>query len=152
MFEIVRPVFVRDLLQRATYRVAYSNALEDKAADDATALRNRYLQAINAEVDKFLNFALAGEGACSATPPEDSPAVDFCLKVTVTVYDNPSDMLDGTESTGDNAGLGGDAGDMVVVTVVATSQSVLGQLQQSFFGDDGLTVTAVRRNERMETA
>ncbi len=152
VFEIVQTVFVRDLMQRAAYRVAYANALHDSAARNKAQLKAQCLQAMNAEVGDFLSFDLAGEGSCGKTPAQDSIPADFCLKVTITVYDNPSDLLNNTASKGRNAKRGGDAGDMVVVKVVATPRSVLSQLQQSFFGEDGLTVTAVRRNERLETA
>jgi len=147
VFEIVQTIFVRDLLQRAAYRVAYSNALEDRAASTMEVMRTACLEAITAEVGNFLNFELAESGSCN--PPEKGEkSADFCLKIEVKVYDTPTDMLNGTQDS--NAGLGGDVGDMVVVTVVATSQSTLSQLQQRFFGNDGMTVTAVRRNERIE--
>ena len=148
VFEIVQIVFVRDLLQRTAYRTAYANSLYESAASDATAFREQWLEAITTEVGGFLSFALAEEdGSC--TPSQDGKnAADFCVQVTVIVYDTPTDMLNDQQSQGSNAGLGGDAGDMVVVTVVAKSQSVLSELQQGFFGTEGLTVTAVRRNER----
>ncbi len=147
VFEIVQSVFVRDLLQRAVYQTAYENALYDGAASNAAELLTRYRNALNGEVGGLLSFALDGEGACSETPPADSPAVDFCLKVCITAYDSPSDIpSDGPQSC-DAAKRGGNAGDIVVVTVVATSQSALSELQQGFFGDNGMMVTAVRRNE-----
>ncbi len=157
VFGIVQDVFVRDLLQRATYRTAYANALAEYAATDDVELLERYRDAISGEVGGFLNFEVKGEGSCSETPPQNSPPVDFCLCVSIDVYDKPSDMLNGTASKGGNAALGGDTGDMVVVTVVAMPQSVLSELWQVFSGEpgdspscNGLTATAVRRNERID--
>ena len=166
VFEIVQSVFVRDLLQRATYRTAYANALREYAATDDVELRNLYSADLKGElcekgeegeVCRFLNFEIKGEGSCSETPPQNSPPVDFCLCVSIDVYDKPSDMLNGTASKGGNAALGGDTGDMVVVTVVAMPQSVLSELWQVFSGEpgdspscNGLTATAVRRNERID--
>ncbi len=150
VFEIVQTVFVRDLLQRAAYRTAYSNALKDYAAKDMEEMRSECLTALNDEVGGFLSFDLAGENGSCSPPKDGEESAAFCLKIDVKVYDKPTDMLNGTGSQGSNTGLGGDTGDMVVVTVVATSQSVLSQLQQGFFGDNGMTVTAVRRNERID--
>ena len=161
VFGIVQFVFSKDLLQRAAYQIAYSNALADSAASTAAELRDRYLKALNTEVGGFLNFALDGEGACSATPPEGSPPVNFCLTVTVTAYKKPSDILYVCDpdsprpedpSHCSNPQFGGDFGDMVVVTVVAEPQFVPSELQEMIFGAGGIRVTAVRRNERVEAA
>ncbi len=137
VFEIVQSVFVRDLTQRAAYRVAYANALRAGAAADIPELRTQLREWVQAEVGDLPSFELAGQGVCRKTPDQDDPPVDFCLDVKV--YNSPTDMLNGTPSQGGNAGLGGNACDMVVVKVVA----------QRLFGTpdvDALTV-AVRRNE-----
>lgn len=149
IFEIVQTVFVSDLLQRAAHRVAYTNALRESAASNTAELRTACLQEITTEVGDFLGFELADEnGSCSSTHTNTNTAPAFCLKVRVTVYDNPSAMLNNTPSLGSNAQLGGDAGNMVVVEVVATPQRILSQLQQRFFGTNGMKAIAIRRNER----
>lgn len=150
IFELVRTVFVGDLLKRASHRVAYANALEDSAASDMTALRTASLEAIKDEVGDWLSFELDGEGRCGLTPEEDDPVVDFCLKVDVVAYDNPSDMDSDTQST---AQLGGSAGAMVLVTITATPQYALSALQQRILGTDGSQqAVAIMRNERLETS
>ncbi len=149
IFELVRTLFVDDLLQRAAYRVAYTNAMEDHAARNMTAMRNACLEAIRDEVGDWLSFELVGQGVCSETPDPDDPAVDFCLTVTVIAYDNPSALDNGTQSSGQ---LGGSAGAMVVVTVTAIPQYALSALQQRLFGTDGSQqATAIMRNERLGT-
>lgn len=149
IFELVRSIFVDDLLQRAAYRIAYTNAMGDNAASNEAALRAACLAAIKDEVGDWLSFELDGEGVCGQTPDEDDPAVDFCLNVTVIAYDDPSDLRSDTQS---NAQLGGNAGAIVVVTVTATPQYALSALQQRLFGTDGSQrAVAIMRNERMET-
>ncbi len=150
IFELVRIVFVGDLLKRASYQVAYDNALADSAASDMTAMRTAYLEAIKDEVGDWLSFELKGEGRCGSAPEEDDPVVDFCLEVNVVAYDDPSDMDSDTQST---AQLGGSAGAMVLVTITATPQYTLSALQQRILGTDGSQqAVAIMRNERLETS
>lgn len=149
IFEMVRTVFVGDLLKRASYRVAYANAMEDSAASDITALRTVCLEAIKDEVGDWLSFELDGEGVCGPTPDPNDPAVDFCLEVQVIAYDDPSDIDSDTQSSDQ---LGGSAGAMVIVTITATPQYALSEWQQRFLGTGGVQkAVAIMRNERMGT-
>lgn len=149
VIEITNTLLVGDLLQRAANRVVRSNALADSAASSAAALKSQCLEAINTEIGQTIDFNLAGSTGTCTVPEGESPS-DFCLNIEVKVYDNPSDMLAGTESQGTNAGLGGDAKDMVVVTMVLTPQTALARAQQRLVGESGLTVLAVMRNERLQ--
>ena len=147
--EITSTLLVGDLLQRAANRVVRSNALADSAASSAAALETQCLEAITAEIGQTIDFSLAGSNGTCTESENESPA-DFCLNIEVKVYDNPSDMLAGTESQGTNAGLGGDAKDMVVVKMVLTPQTALARAGQRLVGEGGLTVMAVMRNERLQ--
>ncbi len=155
VFEIVRPLFIGDLLKRAAYAVARTNALYDTAASNAADLESRIRQAIDAEIGDLLDFDLTMGGTCGEPGEGESPA-DFCLSVQVEVYDNPCDMRCALKGEGpgksqkDNAELGGDAGDMVVVRLRLQPRSVLSRTQQLLFGDDGLRAAAVMRNERIQ--
>ena len=149
IFELARILFVDDLLQRAAYRVAYTNAMADSAANNEDTLREACLKVIRDEVGDWLSFELNDQGVCSERPDPDDPAVDFCLTVTVIAYDDPSDLDSDTQST---AQLGGGTGAMVVVTVTAIPQYALSALQQRLFGTDGSQqAVAIMRNERLET-
>ena len=146
VFEIVQTIFMNDLIQRAAHRVARTTALAGAAAN-STALENRVRQAIDAEVGNMLDFDLTMSGTCTG------PALAaHCLAVSVDVYDDPSAMVGTagnppTPSSGPNANLGGDGGDMVVVRLHLQPRSVLGQVQQQLYGTSGLGATAVVRNE-----
>ena len=141
VFEIVRTIFTSDLIQRAAHRAARSTVLAGAAAS-STALENRVRQAVNAEVGNMLNFDLTMSGTC--TGPASAA---YCMHVSVDVYDDPSDMKNGTLSSGSNAALGGDGGDMVVVRVRLQPRSALGLTQQWLLGAGGLNATVVMRNE-----
>lgn len=141
VFEIVRTIFTSDLIQRAAHRAARTTVLAGAAAS-STALENRVRQAVNAEVGNMLNFDLTMSGTC--TGPASAA---YCMHVSVDVYDDPSDMKNGTLSSGSNAALGGDGGDMVVVRVRLQPRSALGLTQQWLLGAGGLNATVVMRNE-----
>ena len=97
----------------------------------------------------MLDFDLAAsDGTCSAADGQDSS--EFCLSITVSVYDNPSTMLAGTVSQGSNAALGGDAGEMVVVRMQLEPQTVLGRTQRRLLGNGRLTAMTVMRNDRVQ--
>ena len=145
LYQIVRTAFVGDLIQRAAHRVARTNALYDTAASGPTQLRTRILEAIKAELEETLSFGLAENGTCK---PEDAQK-DFCLVVRVDVYDCPLCLKNNQRSQRANAALGGDAGDIVVVRLHLTPQTVPGKIEQQLFGT-GLRATAVIRNERLE--
>ena len=129
VFEIVNTLFVGDLLDRAAHAVARDNSLQEQAAETGEQLLERAQAAIRAELGDRLNPDL--------------------MTIEIDVYDNPSTMLLGELSGGENAGLGGDAGDMVVVRLGFTPQTPLGQLQQTLLSEDlAFRVLAVARNER----
>ena len=148
--EVVRVFLVDDMLQRAAYRVARANALHESAASDQSQLRHRVTEAINAELGEMLDFDLAENGSCSKTDVNGNAIElsDFCLAVSIDVYDDPADMQSDTKSTGGNANVGGDAGDMAVVRLHLVPQTTLGKAEQKLFGD-GLRAMAVVRNERL---
>lgn len=126
VFEVVNAVLVDDILERAAHAVARDNALQDRAAATGQQLLERARNAVREEVGDQLD-------------PD-------ALTIAIDVYDNPSTMLSGVESTSANAGLGGDAGDMVVVRLSLTPRTPVRR-----FLPDGFTVQAlaVARNERM---
>ena len=129
VFEVVNTLFVGDLLDRAAHAVARDNSLQEQAAETGEQLLERAQAAIRAELGDRLNPDL--------------------MTIEIDVYDNPSTMLLGELSGGENAGLGGDAGDMVVVRLGFTPRTPLGQLQQTLLSEDlAFRVLAVARNER----
>ena len=130
VFEAVTTVFIGDLLDRAAQAVARDNALQGQAAASPDQLRQRAHGAIHAELGDNLDPDL--------------------LTIDVAVYDNPSTMLQGELSAGENAGLGGDAGNMVVVRLAFTPQTAFGWLRETLEGDADVVfhALAVARNER----
>ena len=129
VFEVVNTLFVSDLLDRAAQAVARDNSLQERAAETGEQLLERAQAAIRAELRDRLNPDL--------------------MTIEIDVYDNPSTMLLSELSGGENAGLGGDAGDMVVVRLGFTPQTPLGQLQQALLSEDlAFRVLAVARNEQ----
>ena len=151
LVEVVRTVLVNDMLQRAANRVARANALYESAASDADSLHSRIQQAVTAELGTMLDFELAKNGACSQTDDTqtEQDQTEFCLSVSIDVYDDPASMNSNTPSSGSKADLGGDAGDMVVVRLHLVPQTALGKIEQQLFGT-GLRAMAVGRNERLE--
>lgn len=131
--EIVSTVFHDDLLSRAAYAVAKDNALHQRPASDEAALLERAHAAIRYELG-------------SNADPE-------LLNIDITVYDNPSDMLDGTVSTGPNSLLGGDPGNLVVVRVGLKSATPIERLRNGFDSEEPqgpvYRALAVARNERL---
>lgn len=152
IFEIVSTIFDGDLIQRAAYRIARTNALAPTTASDAASLETLVRQAITTEVGDWLDFDLTMTATCPQ-PQEGQQAAEYCLSATVQVYNSPSAMAktddnpNGQLSQEDDAALGGGSGDMVVVRLRLQPRSALGQLQQTLFGDDGLRAIAVMRNE-----
>ena len=152
IFEIVSAIFDGDLLQRAAYRVARTNALAMTTATDAANLKDRIQQAITTEVGDWLDFDLTMNATCPQTQ-EGQQEAEYCLSATVQVYNSPGDMAttddnpNGQLSQEADAALGGGSGDMVVVRLRLQPRSTLGQLQQALFGDDGLRAIAIMRNE-----
>ena len=129
VFEVVNMLFVSDILDRAAHAVARDASLQEQAAETEEQLLQRAVAAIRADLGDRLNPEL--------------------LRIEIDVYDNPSTMLRGELSAGENAGLGGDAGDMVVVRLGFRPQTPFGWMQQALQSDDfTFRALAVARNER----
>ena len=161
VFEIIQTIFAGDLLQRAAHRVARVNALAMTTASDDASLEGLVRQAITAEVSDWLDFDLRMNAGClepQNNQDDQESQAEYCLSVTIYVYDSPADMTatddspNGQLSQEDDAALGGGSQDIVVVRMQLWPQGPLGQIQQSLFGDTGLRAVAVMRNEeRIET-
>lgn len=130
VFEIVNSLLVSDLLNRAAYAVARDNAFQDEPASSEAELMERAWRAVRAEIgDRF------------------EPG---SLQIFIDVYDNPSTMLRGELSAGENGGLGGDTGQMVVVRLRYKPQTPLGWFREEFLSDDlAFNGLAIARNERL---
>ena len=156
VFEIVQTLFVGDLVKRAAYRVARTNALAATTASDAASLESLVRQAITTEAGDWLDFDLTMNTTCPQ-PQEGQQEAEYCLSATVQVYNSPTDMAtteddpNGQLSQEDDAALGGGSGDMVVVRMRLQPRSALGQLQQTLFGEAGLRAIAIMRNEERIT-
>ncbi len=150
MFEIVKTLFAGDLVKRAAYRVARSNALAATPASDATDMASRIKQAIDAEVDGWLDYDLLMNTECSDPSNNQNQTAEYCVSATVEVYSSPADIANDQQAVQDDtAGFGGGTRDTVVVRLHMKPQSVLGQLTQTMFGEEGpdFRAVAVMRNE-----
>ncbi len=128
--EIVKASLVSDILHRAARAVARDNSMQDWAAGTREELLGRAWEAIRAEVGDRLNPDL--------------------VRVDIDVFDNPSTMLRGELSEGENVRLGGDAGDMVVVRLRFRPRTPLDRMRQELLPDDfAYHAVAVARNERI---
>ena len=148
MFEIVQTIFAGDLVKRAAYRVARSNALAATPASDATDMANRIRQAIDTEVDGWLDYDLLMNTDCP--DPANTQTAEYCVSATVEVYSSPADIANGQQAVQDDTtGYGGGTGDTVLVRLHVRPQSVSGQLTQALFGAKGpeFRSVAVMRNE-----
>ena len=132
VFDVVNTMFVTDLLDRAARAVARDNSLQVSAASDNEQLLARAWNAIYEEIGQRLDPNL--------------------VTIDIKVYDDPSKMLAGEESTGANSLLGGDAGDMVVVRLGFKPPTLIARLRttlQTADSDDvAFHALAVARNER----
>ncbi len=132
VIEVVNTLFVSDILRRAAQAVARDNSLQVSAASDSAQLLARAWKAIGEEVGGRLNPDL--------------------VEVDIKVYDDPSTMLLGEESTGDNRLLGGDPGNMVVVRLRYTPETPFARLREILQADESDSLAfqalAVARNER----
>ena len=132
VFDVMNTLFVSDILDRAARAVARDNSLQVSAASDSEQLLVRAWSAIRGEVGDRLDPDL--------------------VTVDIKVYDNPSTMLAGDESTGANSLLGGDAGDMVVVRLGFEPETLLARLRSTLQVDESddmvFHALAVARNER----
>ena len=132
VFDVVNTLFVTDLLDRAARAVARDNSLQTSAASDNEQLLARAWNAIYEEIGQRLDPDL--------------------VTIDIKVYDNPSKMLVGEESTSGNSLLGGDAGDMVVVRLGFKPPTLLARLrttlQTAESADIAFQALAVARNER----
>ncbi len=133
VFQVVNALFIGDLLDRAAQAVARDNSLQVEAAADKEQLLARAWKAIRKEVDDWLDPDL--------------------VEVDIKAYDNPSTMLQGEASTGGNSLLGGDPGDMVVVSLRYTPETMLTRLREMLQADEtdslAFQALAVARNERV---
>lgn len=130
VFEIVNNLLVSNLLDRAARAVAIDASLQEGPADTEAQLLDRAMAAIRGEVGERFDPDL--------------------LEIKINVHRNPSTMLQGQVSDGENAGLGGDGGDMVLVRLRLRSETLLGQLRQEFQSEEfAFHALAVARNERL---
>ena len=131
VFELGNTLLMGDILGRAARAVARDNSLQVQAAPNKEKLLARARDAIRKEIGGGLDADV--------------------LKVDIKAYDNPSAMLQGTASTGGNALLGGDPGDMVVVRLRYEPGTPLARLRELLqAGESGSPVfraLAVARNE-----
>ena len=131
VFELGNTLLMGDVLDRAARAVARDNSLQLQAARNREKLLARAREAIRKEVGGWLDADL--------------------LQVDIKAYDNPSTMLQGTASTGGNALLGGDPGDMVVVRLRYEQETPLARLRELFqageSGTPAFRALAVARNE-----
>lgn len=132
VFDVVNTLFVTDLLDRAARAVARDNSLQVSAASDNEQLLARAWDAIWEEIGDRLDPDL--------------------VTIDIKVYDDPSKMVTGEESTGANSLLGGDAGDMVVVRLGFKPPTLLARLRRTLQTPESDDVVfhalAVARNER----
>ena len=128
VFEIVNTLFVSDILHRAAQAVARDNSLQLGAAGTEDQLLGRAWQAIRAELGERLHPDL--------------------VRVDIEVYDNPSTMLRGELSEGENGRLGGDPGDIVVVRLRFRPGTIQSWMRENLLPDDfAYHALAVARNE-----
>ena len=153
MFEIVQTIFAGDLVKRAAYRVARSNALAATPASDATDMASRIKQAIDTEVGGWLDYDLRMNTACPDPANNQNQTAEYCVSATVEVYSSPADIANGQQAAQDDiAGYGGGTNDTVLVRLHVRPQSVSGQLTQALFGAKGpefRSVAFMRNEERI---
>ena len=154
MFEIVQTIFAGDLVKRAAYRVARSNALAATPASDATDMASRIKQAIDTEVGGWLDYDLRMNTDCpDPANNNQNQTAEYCVSATVEVYSSPADIANGQQAVQDDTtGYGGGTGDTVLVRLHVKPQSVSGQLTQALFGAKGpefRSVAFMRNEERI---
>ena len=149
VYEVVHATLVRDFLARGAYSVANASALHTHQAGTLEEMKQRCLDALNAEVGDWLSFELAGaNGECSGQVAEGEEPKSWCLTIAMEVYENPTAMKNGQQKHG---AMDGGADDLVVVRVTLKPRGlILGSVYNATFGQDGLRATAVVRNERIE--
>ena len=152
MFEIVQTIFAGDLVKRAAYRVARTNALASTPASDTTAMKSRVTQAIDTEVGNWLDYDLRMNTDCpDPSTNNQNPTADYCVSAKIEVYSSPGDIANGRQALqNDTVGHGGGTGDMVVVRLHVKPQSVsAGFIKRTLFGENGpqFRSVAVMRNE-----
>ena len=153
IFEIVQTIFTGDLVKRAAYRVARSNALAATPASDATTMASRIKQAIDAEVNGWLDYDLLMNTDCPDPANNQNQTAEYCVSARVEVYSSPADIANDQQAVQDDTtGYGGGTDDTVVVRLHVKPRSVLGQLTQTLFGQKGpefRAVAAMRNEERI---
>ena len=151
-FEVVQTILTRDLVQRAAYRVARTNALAATPASTTTDMLTRIQQAINTEVGGWLDYTLRLNSDCPDPSNSPNPTAEYCVSAKVEVYSSPSDLANGQQAVQDDTtGYGGGTRDTVVVRLHVKPQSLSGQLKQAIFGALGpefRSVVVMRNEER----
>lgn len=152
MFEIVQTIFAGDLVKRAAYRVARTNALAAAPAGTEVDMKTRVKQAIDAEVDGWLDYDLLMNADCPDPANNPNQTAEYCVSAKIEVYSSPADIAADppVQAVQDNTvGYGGGTRDVVVVRLHVKPRSAVGQLTQTLFGGTGpeLRAVAVMRNE-----
>ena len=151
-FEVVQTILTRDLVQRAAYRVARTNALAATPASTATDMTARIQQAINTEVGSWLDYTLRLNSDCPDPSNSPNPTAEYCVSAKIEVYSSPGDLVNGQQAVQDDTtGYGGGTRDTVVVRLHVKPQSLSGQLKQAIFGALGpefRSVVVMRNEER----
>ena len=151
-FEVVQTIFTRDLVQRAAYRVARTNALAATPASTTTDMLTRIQQAINTEVGSWLDYTLRLNSDCPDPSNSPNPTAEYCVSAKIEVYSSPGDLASGQQAVQDDTtGYGGGTGETVVVRLYVKPQSLSGQLKQAIFGAMGpefRSVVVMRNEER----
>ena len=151
VYEIVHATLTRDLLARGAYYVANASALHAHQASSKEEMKQRCLDALKTELGDMLDFELAGaDGECAGHTEDGVAPKSWCLAISMEVYDNPTALKNGQQKAG---ATDGDARDLVVVRLTLKPQGlILGPVYNATFGENGLRVTSVVRNERLEEA
>ena len=129
VFEILNFLQVNDTLDQAARVVVREHVLQEAKPASHADLINRAWAAIRVKMGGRLDRRQ--------------------VTISIEVYDNPSQMLAKTKSTGPNSRVGGDPGDMVLVRVGYTSSTALGWLRRQLGSSDDVVFKAwaVARND-----
>ncbi len=153
MFEIVQTIFAGDLVKRAAYRVARTNALAVAPASTEADMKSRIQQAIDDEIGDWLDYDLRMNTDCpDPSTSNQNPTADYCVSAKIEVYSSPADIASAPPVQAvqdDTVGYGGGTDDMVVVRLHVKPQSVSVGLKKTLFGEKGpqFRSVAVMRNE-----
>ena len=155
VFEIVQTIFAGDLIKRAAYRVARTNALATAPASTETDMKSRITQAIDTEVGSWLDYDLLMNTDCPDPSNNQNPTAEYCVSAKIEVYSSPADMAKDPPVQAvqdDTVGHGGGTDDTVVVRLHVKPQSVSVGLKKTLFGGKGpqfRSVAVIRNEERI---